>query len=83
VFVILTKKPGTALEGVLAVNSIIEAKKKKALQFSHEGVECVIRVVDRGTLLKHIDNWNKFVATPEPILNNYVLELLTKGVITI
>jgi hypothetical protein len=83
VFVILTKKPRTALEGVLVANSIIEAKKKGMLQFSHEGAEGIIRVIDRRTLLKHVDNWNRFVAISEPILNDYIFEFLTRGVITI
>jgi DNA-binding transcriptional regulator GbsR (MarR family) len=83
VFVILTKKPRTALEGVLAANSILEAKKKGIIQYSHEGVEFIMKIVDRRILLKHIDNWNRLVAIPEPILSDYVLKLLTEGLITI
>jgi hypothetical protein len=53
------------------------------LQFSHEGAEGIIRVIDRRTLLKHVDNWNRFVAISEPILNDYIFEFLARGVITI
>ena len=83
VFVILTKKPKTALEGLLTATSILEAKKKGRLQFSQEGIEFIMKIVDRKILLKHIDNWNRFVAIPEPTLSDYVLKLLTEGKITL
>jgi hypothetical protein len=78
-FVILTKKPRTALEGVLVANNILEAKRKGAIQ--SDGL--IIRTVNREILLKHIDNWNRFVAIPEPVLSDYTLKLLTSGTITI
>lgn len=83
VFVILTKKPKTALEGLLTANSILEAKRKEILQFSQEGIESIMKIVDRKTLVKHIDNWNRFVAIPEPTLSDYVFKLFTEGKITL
>jgi hypothetical protein len=83
VFVILTKKPKTALEGLLTANSILDAKKKEMLQFSQEGVEFIMKIADRKTLIRHLDNWNRFVAIPEPTLSDYVFKLFTEGRITL
>jgi hypothetical protein len=82
-FVILTKKPKTAIRGELTASSIIEAKRKRELYFSHEEVEFIIRTEKREALLKHIDNWNRFVAIPEPVLSDYVFKLMTEGVIAV
>jgi hypothetical protein len=82
-FVILTKKPRTALGGVLAASSIVEARRVRGLSFSHEDVEFEVRIVKREDLLKHIDNWNRFVAIPEHDLSNYVFRLITEGLIVI
>jgi hypothetical protein len=83
VFIILTKKPRTMLEGILTASSIVEAKKRRIIQPSDKKVEFIVRTVDRGALLKHIDNWNKFVAIHEPILSDYIFKLLTEGIVTI
>lgn len=83
VFVILTKKPRSALEGILVADSIIEAKKRRISQYSHEGVEFVTKIVNRENLLKYIDNWGRFVAIPDPVLGDYVFRLLAEGLISI
>jgi hypothetical protein len=82
-FIILTKKPRSSLEGMLVANSIIEAKKKRIPQYLHGGVEFITRIVGREALLKYIDNWNRFVAISEPILSDYMFKLLTEGLINI
>jgi hypothetical protein len=81
-FIILTKKPSTALEGVLVANSIVEARRKRLPRFSHGDVDFIVKIVSRRDLLKHIDNWHRFVAIPDNILANYVFRLM-EGVITI
>jgi hypothetical protein len=81
-FVILTKKPSTALEGVLTAGSILEAKRERRIQYVGEGVEFIIRTVNRKTLLKHIDNWNRFVAIPEYLLSDYIFKLLDENLIS-
>ncbi len=82
-FVILTKKPKTALEGVLVTNGIIEARRSRMSSFSHGDVEFEVRIVKREDLLKHIDNWNRFVAISERGLSDYMFRLITEGLIVI
>ena len=83
VFAILTKKPRAALEGVLTAEEIVKASKRGEICFSRDNIEFIISKVRRKTLLKYIDNWNRFVAIPEPLLSNYTFKLLDEGLIIV
>jgi len=82
-FVILTRKPKTALMGMLTASSVVEARRRGEIQFSHEEVEFTVRTVRRESLLKHIDNWNRFVALAEPVLGDYMFKLMDEGLIVV
>jgi len=81
IFVNIIKKPRTLLEGVMLAEEIKRAIKERRISVSlkNEGPQCIIYEIDRGTLLRYIDNWNRFVAIPDSKLSEYVLELLEKG----
>ncbi|MGC8988452.1 MAG: hypothetical protein ACP5KC_10575, partial [Infirmifilum sp.] len=83
VFVILTRKPRTSLEGVLTGEEIARVGRRGGIGVSRGGIEFVVRRVRRDTLLKYIDNWNRFVAIPEPVLGDHVFKLMEEGVITV
>ena len=82
-FVILTKKPKTALEGVFVAQELVKANRRGEMFVSRNDIEFIVKKVKRKTLLKYIDNWNRFVAIPEPLLSDYVLRFLDEGLIVI
>jgi len=77
VFVNLLRKPRTAVEALdLAV-------RLSSGGYSELSAGCVTRVIGRRELMENIDNWNRFVALPEPGLVDLALELLGSGTIRI
>mgnify|MGYP000592537979 CR=1 FL=1 len=84
-FIILTRKPRTLLEGILLAEEIKKAEKTGEMYVSlgANGAQCIVHKVSKITLLKYIDNWNRFVAVPDPILGNYILKLLEQGEIVL
>jgi len=93
IFINFIRKPRTALEALMFAEklaersngNIVEIKtvRKEGSKTVESVVSAVVRPVKRDELVGSIDNWNRFVATPELELVDYVLSILEKGSIKI
>lgn len=77
VFVNLLRKPRTAAE------ALDLATRLSNMERPEHSASYVIRVVRRRELVENVDNWNRFVALPEPELVDLALELLGSGTIRV
>lgn len=84
-FIIITRKPRTAIEGIMLAEEIKKAVEagRVFVWVSGEGPACIIRRVKRDALLKSLDNWNRFVAIPDPELYESTVRMLSHGEISI
>ena len=81
VFVILTRKPKTMLEGIMLAEEVKRAVREGKLcaSIGRGGASCIIRRVRRDELLKFLDNWSRFVAILDPVLHENITELYEHG----
>jgi len=77
-------KPQTALEAIALKEEIRRALKEDRTYAGNAGSPlAIITKVKRENLVKHLDNWNRFVATTDIELIRALLKLYEKGVIQI
>ncbi|GAB6148254.1 DNA methyltransferase family protein [Stetteria hydrogenophila] len=84
VFVNLLSKPSGMLEAVMLGTRISEGRFAEGHGLVEElGSAARVRVVSREELLKHVDNWNMFVALPDQELVDAILDLIDNGAVNI
>jgi len=76
IFVNLLRKPKTAFEAIMLAEEIRRAvREMRPYARSWEAVALLTKV-KRKDLLHAIDNWNRFVATTDPRLNEFAMNML-------
>ena len=84
VFVNLLSKPSTALEATMLAEEIMRSASSRQIDIVEVGrSRAVIFKVSRRQLLNHLDNWNRFVATPNVELLKDLIRFYDTGEITL
>ena len=87
IFVNLLSKPSTALEAMMLAEEIKRASREmpsgSSKTVSSGQATAYVFKVSKKLLLENTDNWNMFVAIPEPILTKVIESLLTSGEIVV
>ena len=77
IFINLLRKPSTALEAIMLVEEIRKRSFPTALALIEIGrCRAIVLRVKRKDLLSNVDNWNKFVAIPDPLLTKTLIQEL-------